>query len=411
MRLSLKRTGKKERSRSRQAGSRIGKYLSGCRITWKDVGITLGILFVATIAAFLYDRLTAQTMNVIMFYTLAILLVSRLTQGYVPGIAAAFLSVIAVNYLFTYPYWKLNFMLDGYPVTFCCMMVVSVLTSMAASHMKKQAKELAEREKLLAEAEKEKMRANLLRAVSHDLRTPLTGIIGASSSYLENEDRLTGEEKREMVRHIGEDADWLLNMVENLLTVTRISEGRASLNKSMEPVEEVMSEAVFRLKKRLPDANIRVILPEEFIMIPMDAMLIEQVLINLLENAVYHAESREPVECSVQTGEAGVTFFVTDQGVGIPEDKLKHIFDGTGHTENSVADGHKGMGIGLSICKTIVAAHGGVIGAENHGHGARFYFTLPGIQNGQEEGRSHGESQNSLHLFSRGKTQGAHTEL
>ena len=399
----LSENAKKKAARPAGTGLRIRKYLSGCRITWKDVGITLGILFVATIAAFVYDRLTAQTMNVIMFYTLAILLVSRLTQGYVPGIASAFLSVFAVNYLFTYPYWKLNFMLDGYPVTFICMMVISVLTSMAASHMKKQARELAEREKLLAEAEKEKMRANLLRAVSHDLRTPLTGIIGASSSYLENEDRLTGEEKREMVRHIGEDADWLLNMVENLLTVTRISEGRASVNKSMEPVEEVMSEAVFRLKKRLPDANIRVILPEEFIMIPMDAMLIEQVLINLLENAVYHAKSSEPVECSVQAGREGVTFFVTDHGVGIPEDKLKHIFDGSGHTENSVADGHKGMGIGLSICKTIVTAHGGTIGAGNHGHGARFYFTLPGEETQQEEGRQNGESQNSLHLFSRGK--------
>ena len=371
------RTVKKKERRPAGASLRIQKWLSGCRITWKDVGITLGILFVATIAAFVYDRLTAQTMNVIMFYTLAILLVSRLTQGYVPGIGAAFLSVFAVNYLFTYPYWKLNFMLDGYPVTFICMMVISVMTSMAAAHIKKQAEELAEREKLLAEAEKEKMRANLLRAVSHDLRTPLTGIIGASSSYLENEDRLTGEEKREMVRHIGEDADWLLNMVENLLTVTRISEGRASVNKSMEPVEEVMSEAVFRLKKRFPDANVRVVLPEEFIMIPMDAVLIEQVIINLLENAVYHAQSNEPVVCSAQDGKEGVTIFVTDQGVGIPEDKLRHIFDGSGQTENSVADGHKGMGIGLSICKTIVTAHGGSIGAQNHGHGARFYFTLP----------------------------------
>ena len=161
-----------------EASGRMKKYPAWCQVTWKDVGITLGILFVATIAAYIYDRLTAQTMNVIMFYTLAILLVSRTTQGYIPGIAAAFLSVFAVNYLFTYPYWKLNFMLDGYPVTFFCMMVVAVLTSMATSHMKKQAKELSEREKLLAEAEKEKMRANLLRAVSHDLRTPLTSLLG-----------------------------------------------------------------------------------------------------------------------------------------------------------------------------------------------------------------------------------------
>ena len=252
-----------------------------------------------------------------------------------------------------------------------------MITSASASHMKQQSRILAEREKMLAEAEKEKMRANLLRAVSHDLRTPLTGIIGASSSYLENEEKLDTDEKRALVSHIGEDANWLLNMVENLLTVTRIRNDSASVNKSLEPVEEVMSEAVFRLKKRIPDANIRVLLPEEFVMIPMDATLIEQVLVNLMENAVFHAGSTEPIECRAEIGRDTVTFFVTDQGVGIDEDKLETIFDGTGQTENSSADGHKGMGIGLSICKTIIVAHGGTISARNLERGAQFGFTLP----------------------------------
>ena len=380
-------------------------------ITWKNTLVTAAILTGVTVVAWLYHMLSAGTVNIVMFYTVALIFIPRFTRGYVPGIVAAMVSVGCVNYLFTYPYFSWDFSMKGYPVTFFCMLVIAIAVSAVTSYTKQQSGILASQEKKLMEAEKEKMRANLLRAVSHDLRTPLTGIIGASSSYLENESLLSEEKKREMVRRIGEDANWLLNMVENLLTVTRIRNDSASVSKSLEPVEEVMVEAVRRLRERIPEAKVKVSLPDEFIMIPMDAMLIEQVLINLLENAVYHAESREPVECSVRTGEAGVTFFVTDQGVGIPEDKLKHIFDGTGHTENSVADGHKGMGIGLSICKTIVAAHGGVIGAENHGHGARFYFTLPGIQNGQEEGRSHGESQNSLHLFSRGKTQGAHTEL
>ena len=180
-----------------------------------------------------------------------------------------------------------------------------------------------------------------------------------------------------MVRHIREDANWLLNMVENLLTVTRIRDDSASVNKSLEPVEEVMAEAVYRLKKRIPDAQIKVLLPEEFVMIPMDATLIEQVLINLMENAIFHAGSTEPVECRAEIGRDEVTFLVTDQGVGIPEEKLATIFDGTGQTENSSSDGHKGMGIGLSICKTIITAHGGSIRACNHGHGAQFSFTLP----------------------------------
>lgn len=355
--------------------SRLTDEIYKC--TGKDVCITFGILLVATIVAFVYYRISASNINVIMFYTLALLFISRQTSGYLPGIAAAMISVVCVNYLFTYPYWQINFTLDGYPVTFICMLVVSVITSASASHMKQQSRILADREKKLAEAEKEKMRANLLRAVSHDLRTPLTGIIGASSSYLENENKLDPDEKRAMVQHIGEDANWLLNMVENLLTVTRIRNDSASVNKSLEPVEEVMSEAVFRLKKRIPDARIKVLLPEEFVMIPMDATLIEQVLVNLLENAVFHAGSVDPIECRAEIGKDNVTFLVTDQGVGIPEDKLKTIFDGTGQTENSSSDGHKGMGIGLSICKTIITAHGGTISARNLGHGAQFAFTLP----------------------------------
>ncbi len=353
------------------------KAFSHARLTGKDMAVTAGLLSAATLAAFLYMQITDRSVNVIMFYTLALLLISRVTQGYLPGIIGAMVSVVCINYLFTYPYFQINFTLDGYPVTFLCMLVVSILTSASASHMKKTSAKLAEREKLLADAEKEKMRANLLRAVSHDLRTPLTGIIGASSSYLENEEMLDAGERRDLVSHIREDANWLLNMVENLLAVTRIREGSASVNKSMEPVEEVMSEAVFRLKKRLPQAKIRVLLPDEFVMIPMDATLIEQVLMNLMENAVYHAGSTDPVECRAGIGEDQVTFYVTDHGVGIAPERLETIFDGTGQTESESADGHKGMGIGLSICKTIIAAHGGSISARNLEKGAQFSFTLP----------------------------------
>ena len=343
-----------------------------------ETAFTILMMTAATALSFGFFYLGNKNVaNIAIVYTLALILTALYTSGYLFGIIASLFCVIAVNYFFSYPYFRINFSLSGYPVTFIGMLAISLITSATTTTLKRQRQAIAEREKALAEADKEKLRANLLRAVSHDLRTPLTSIIGSSSSYLENYADLSEEERTELVGNIKEDSQWLLNMVENLLTVTRISEGRASVNKSLEPVEEVMSEAVFRLKKRIPDANIRVLLPEEFIMIPMDAMLIEQVLINLLENAVFHAGSSEPVECSVQIAKRDVTFLVTDQGVGIPEDKLTAIFDGTGHTENSVADGHKGMGIGLSICKTIVTAHGGTIGARNHGHGAQFYFTLP----------------------------------
>ncbi len=155
------------------------------------------------------------------------------------------------------------------------------------------------------------MRANLLRAISHDLRTPLTSIIGSSTSYLENEDRLEASEKRSLVEHIYEDSTWLLHMVENLLSITRIHQDtKARVTRSLEPFEEVLSEAVLRLKKRAPDAQIEVHFPSEFVMIPMDAMLIEQVIINLLENALVHSESIQPIDCFVTTDKTSLTFHV-----------------------------------------------------------------------------------------------------
>lgn len=346
-------------------------------ITWKNTLVTAGILLGVTLVAWLYHRISAGTVNIVMFYTIALIFIPRFTEGYVPGIVASVISVGCVNYLFTDPYFEWNFTRESYPITFFCMLVISIAVSAVTYYTKSQSRILAEQEKKLMEAEKEKMRANLLRAVSHDLRTPLTGIIGASSSYLENEDFLSEEKKRSMVQHIREDANWLLNMVENLLTVTRIRGDAASVNKSLEPVEEVLSESAARLRKRIPDAKIHVSLPEEFVMIPMDAKLIEQVLINLMENACFHAHSEQPIELYTETGEKEITFCVRDYGVGIAPERLDRIFDGESQTGNEDPDSHRGMGIGLSICKTIITAHGGRIWAQNHEKGAELLFTLP----------------------------------
>jgi two-component system sensor histidine kinase KdpD len=227
------------------------------------------------------------------------------------------------------------------------------------------------------EAEKEKMRANLLRAVSHDLRTPLTGIIGASQTYLDNEALLSEDEKRNLIRHVLEDSRWLLDMVENLLSVTRIQGDLADLTTTLEPVEEVVGEAILRLKQRMPDASIQVRVPDEFLMIPMDAMLIEQVLINLLENGITHSGSKHPIQCIVNYDETTVFFHIIDYGTGIPEDRLATLFDGISSSSGESVDSRRGMGIGLSICKTIIQAHHGTITAHNHREGAEFLFTLP----------------------------------
>ena len=343
----------------------------------KNIEVCVFFLAAATAVSLIFFHFSQNSTSVAIIYVLTVMLTARYTTGYVPGIVASLIGVVCVNYVFTYPFMALNFDIDGYPITFVGMMVVSGITSTLTTKFKKQNEILNEREKLLMEAEKETMRANLLRAVSHDLRTPLTSIIGLADAYQQDQDHLTEQEKTNMVASISEDANWLLNMVENLLSVTRIREGTAKVATAPEPVEEVVSEAVQRLRRRLPEARVHVRVPDEFVMVPMDAMLIEQVIINLLENAVYHSGTDAPVDFYVEKQEEQVAFHIRDYGNGIEPDRISSIFDGCGPDPNESGDSHKGMGIGLTICKTIVAAHHGTICARNCDRGAEFTFTLP----------------------------------
>ena len=347
----------------------------------RDFLIFLSVFIVTTAIALALREVVEKNYdtNMAIFYILGIILVARYTDGYVWGALFDVLSILSVNYFFTYPYQGFNLTIEGYPVTFASMLVIYLITSAMTTNMKKQSMILAKQEKQLMEAQKEKMRANLLRAISHDLRTPLTGIIGNSESYLRMEGSMTDEEKRTIVENIENDASWLLNMVENLLSVTRINNTTAKVTKYIESVDEVVSSAVARFRKRFPGAELRVFLPDRVVMVMMDAMLIEQVLINILQNAYTHAKSVKPVELRVTEDDKRVWFFIKDYGIGIDEKKIETIFDGEDYLkdQDSKADGHKGMGIGLSICKTIVSAHGGDIKARNHNEGSEFYFYLP----------------------------------
>ncbi|MBQ5671660.1 MAG: GHKL domain-containing protein, partial [Oscillospiraceae bacterium] len=230
---------------------------------------------------------------------------------------------------------------------------------------------------LRVENEKVKMRANLLRSVSHDIRTPLTGIVGATSVMLENP-QLTEEERRELLSDVREDAQWLIQVVENLLSITRVGSDSAQITKQTEMPEEVMAVAVSKFRKRYPDVAVRVSVPEELLWVPMDAILIEQVLVNLMENAVIHGKTTTEICVTVSQNGSFAMFVVSDNGMGIAEDMLETLFDGSmKHSETAKGDMKRNMGIGLSVCLTIVKAHGGTIQAKNLERGAEFSFVLP----------------------------------
>lgn len=347
------------------------------RTLLRNMILTIALMSAATVMSYLLCNETNNNNNADILYILAVLLIAQNTEGYVPGIIASFIGVGCVNIFFTYPYMEMNFTLDGYPLTFIGMMLVSGITSTLTTRLKQQNQILSDREKQLMEADKEGMRANLLRAISHDLRTPLTSIIGASQTYLEEGLGLTESEKSRMVNSIYEDASWLRNMVENLLSVTRIREGDMKVATTMEPLEEVVSEAIVRFRKRIPEAEVRVSLPDEVLMLPLDATLIEQVMINLLENAVHHSGTNRAIDFYVEVIGRDAWFHVRDFGKGIAAESLDKIFDGQVSRNQTASDSYKGMGIGLSVCRTIITAHGGRIFALNHGDGAEFVFTLP----------------------------------
>ena len=251
----------------------------------RNLPITIEYMAAATLVSTIFFHFSNNVTNISIIYTLAIIMIARATSCYGAGILASLFGVFWVNFAFTYPYLTLNFTMSGYPITFLGMALISSLSSSICIMITKQNVQLQEKDRMLLNAEKETMRANLMRAMSHDLRTPLTSIIGSSSTYLAQEEYMSPEEKRKLVRNIEEDAQWLLNMVENLLSVTRIQDekGVASVVKADESLEEVISESVQRFRKRFPDVQVRVSIPDSVIIIPMDATLIEQVINNLLE--------------------------------------------------------------------------------------------------------------------------------
>ena len=352
------------------------KFKSIFPLSLRDGLVTLGILALACLLCFALRSISTTDFHVPLIFVLAVLLVSLLTTGYACGSIASIAGIFAVNYAFTFPYFAFNFSMTGYPITFLCFFAVSIVTSTLISRMRQS-------EKLRMEGEKEKMRANLLRAISHDFRTPLTSIIGALNVIEENGDGISPEEKLTLLTDAKSDAEWLINMVENLLSITRIGEdgSDAEIHKEPQVVDEILGDAVIKFHRQYPDMDVDIRLPDVLLLVPMDATLIEQVIINLLVNSAIHGRTVTKIVLSAQRSGEQACFHVEDDGVGIDPLILDQLFKGGAVNRAHLAadDSNRNMGIGLSVCSTIVMAHGGSMKAENLpcGSGAAVSFSLP----------------------------------
>lgn len=239
-------------------------------------------------------------------------------------------------------------------------------------------KNAKEKEEAAIHARNEQLRANLLRAISHDLRTPLTSISGNASNLLTNGEALEDETKHRLYSDIYDDSMWLINLVENLLSVTRLEDGRMNLHISAELVEDVVAEALRHVNRKSVEHHITVEHKDEFLLAKMDAKLIVQVVINIVDNAIKYTPPGSNIKILTERRGDKAVIHIADDGPGIPDDVKPHIFDMFYSGANKVADSRRSLGLGLSLCKSIVTVHGGTLTVkDNQPQGTIFTFTLP----------------------------------
>lgn len=338
----------------------------------KDCIFSLIVLLLTFLLSYCIQFIFETDTLVPTIFVLGVFFVSLQTEGYVWGVLASLMGVMLVNFAFTMPYFEIDFITPVNMFAAMVMLVIAIMTSTLTTKIKQQ-------EKIKAESERERMRGNLLRAVSHDLRTPLTSIYGATSVIMDNYDSISKEKQIKLLGEIHEDSQWLIRMVENLLSVTRIDDSVTKITKTPVVLDELLDSVIVKFNKHYPNQKVKVSVPNEFISIPMDAILIQQVLMNIMENAIMHAKGMTELEVVVRIEGDKAIFEIKDNGCGIPTDRIKHLFTGYLDRDSSIpTDGSRNnMGIGLSVCSTIIKSHGGSIYAQNRPEGgALFGFSL-----------------------------------
>ena len=327
--------------------------------------------------------------NILMLYIVGVLLVAYVTYGYQYGITASVFSLFAFNYLFTEPLRTFSISNQNDVILLFFFLVTALISTNLTTRFQRQvavareneqlARQLSmEQERIQFAMEKEQMRSRLLRSISHDLRTPLTGSAGASSLIAESGQELDRDSIVSLARDINDQSDWLIQMVENILNMTKIDSGNLVVEKLPEAVEDIISNAVAHVKGRRQNRKIEIQVPDTVFIVPMDGKMMVQVLVNLLDNAIKHTREDGRILVRIEQKDGMIWFYVEDNGTGIDDSIKDRLFEEFTTFRPVSQDVGKGIGLGLAICRAIVNAHGGSIYGENREEGgARFAFCLP----------------------------------
>lgn len=340
--------------------------------------VSLVLVVIATLVCEVIRPYLVPT-NMVMVYQLAVV-VAAVKLGLRPAIATAFLGVLAFDFFFVPPRFTFNVADKEYLVTFLGLFVVGVIISSLVAKVREQSQEQARLSRQAEQARilqaRENLERALLNSISHDLRTPLVSITGALSALKGEGERLSDQARRELLETAFDEAERLNRFVGNLLDMTRIEAGAIRLNMEPSDIQELVGCALAATEKRLSDREVTVELSPGLPLVPLDMVLMNQVLVNLLDNANKYAPAESRVEIHASVRDDRLCLEVADRGPGVPPEELGRLFDK--FYRIPVPERVGGTGLGLSICKGIVEAHGGKIRGENRdGGGLRIEILLP----------------------------------
>lgn len=333
------------------------------------------ILLIATSTGFVFHELGLDEINIYTVFILGILVTAVMTASRFFSVVSALLEVLTFNFLFATPYFSFEAHNFTYPITFIILVIAAFIMGSITENNVKQSKLASQ---IAIQAKNEQLRANLLRSISHDLRTPLTSINGNAGVLLKNSEYLNKEKKEHLYNDIYEDSLWLISLVENLLAITRIEDNKMIIRTGPELLDDVINEALLHINRRADEHIIQLEQGDDMLLGRFDAHLIVQVIINIVDNAIKYTPKGSLIVIRTSKIPNFIQVEIEDNGNGVSNEDKEKLFEMFYTVQNASSDGRRGLGLGLALCKAIITAHGGTISVrDNTPHGTIFTFTIP----------------------------------